>query len=338
MASTPPSTTAASAMPLPVDSAALRSCPRCHRRMSSLKHDTYTLCSHCRDVNCNMTDRCDECREWSSDTMTTYLSYKHNLASKRSKKPQPAPVSQPAVTGSSVGPSSVSTSALADGDRLREAVLSAIQSLSQTGRLGTNPLPSTAPFLVPDTESHWVSSGGDGSHQPHNVGGTTRTSALGACVVSTKNSTTPSVPISVSHNVSLSHRSGQGMSHSLESHDSALLGSQSSQSLSLGVDQLRVSEDGSLGTSSSLSPTSLMFPLPDPGFSSLPASSTSLAPSSLPSASSSSSSFLPSSFSAPLLPASIPLPSFAPPSLSAASFPSSSVLSSSLPPSVPLVL
>ena len=82
-----------------------------------------------------MTDRCDECREWSSDTMTTYLSSKRTLASKRSKKPQPAPVSQPAVTGSSVGPSSVSTSTLADGDSLRESVLSAIHSLSQTGRL-----------------------------------------------------------------------------------------------------------------------------------------------------------------------------------------------------------
>ena len=150
MASTSP-TTAASATPPPMDSAALRSCPCYHCRMSSLKHDTHTLCSHCREVNCNMIDRCDECREWSSDTLTTYLSYKRTLASKRSKKPQPAPVSQPAVTGSSVGPSSVSTSALADGDRLREAVLSAIQSLSQTGRLGTNPLPSTAPFPVPDS-------------------------------------------------------------------------------------------------------------------------------------------------------------------------------------------
>ena len=105
-------------------------------------NDTHTLCSHCREVNCNMTDRCDECREWSSDTMTTYLSYKCTLASKRSKKPQPGPVSQP-------GPSSVSTSALADGDRLREAVLSAIQSLSQTGRLGTNLLPSLYPTRSP---------------------------------------------------------------------------------------------------------------------------------------------------------------------------------------------
>ena len=70
------------------------------------------------------------------------------------------------------------------------------------------------------------------------MGGTTRTSAVAAYVVSTENSTTPSVPISVSPNVYLSHRSSQGMSHSLESHDSALLGSQSSQSHSLGVDKL----------------------------------------------------------------------------------------------------
>ena len=62
--------------------------------------------------------------------------------------------------------------------------MSEIQSLSQTFRLGTNQLPSTAPFPVPDSESHWVSSGGEGSHQPCNMGGTTQTSAVGVCVLS----------------------------------------------------------------------------------------------------------------------------------------------------------
>ena len=73
----------------------------------------------------------------------------------------------------------------------------------------------------------------------------------------------PSVPFYVSSHVSLSHRSDQGMSLSLESHDSARLGIQSSQSLSLGSDQSRVFEGGSLGASSALSPTSLLFPVPD---------------------------------------------------------------------------
>ena len=94
----------------------------------------------------------------------------------------------------------------------------------------------------------------------------------------------PSVPFYVSSHVSLSHRSDQGMSLSLESHDSARLGIQSSQSLSLGSDQLRVFEGGSLGASSALSPTSLLFPVPDSEFFSLSApltSSSSFAPSSL---------------------------------------------------------
>ena len=208
MASTPPSTTTAATTPPPVDSAALRSCPRCRHRASSLKHDKHTICSRCREVNCNLTDRCDECKDWSSKTMTTYLTYMRSLASKRSKMPQPASVSQPAATGSSVGPSSASSPSLDDSDKLKEAVMSAIQSLSQIGRLGTNPLPSTAPFPVPDSESHWVSSGGEGSHQPRNAGGTTQTSAVGACVVSSsrENSTPPSVPY-VSSNISVSRRS-----------------------------------------------------------------------------------------------------------------------------------
>ena len=338
MASTPPSTTAASTTPPPVDSAALRSCPRCRHQMSSLKHDKHTICSLCREVNCNLTDHCDDCRDWSSKTMTTYLSYQRTLASKRSKTPQPATVSQSAATGSSVGPSSVSSAAVDDSVRLKEAVMSAIQSLSQTGRLGTNPLPFTAPFPVPDSESHWVSSGGEGSHQPRNAGGTTRTSAMGACVVSSsrENSTPPSVPFYVS----LSHRSDQGMSLSLESHDSARLGIQSSQSLSLGSDQLRVFVGGSLGASSALSPTSLLFPVPDSGVSSLsapPTSFSSFAPSFLSSVPSTSSFSLSSSSQFSLPAASIPLPSFTPSSLSSASFPSS-LLSSSLPPSIPSIL
>ena len=116
MALTPPSTTAASTPPPPVDTAAPRSCPRCHRRMSSLKHDSHTLSTHCRDVNCSLTKCCDECREWSSDTMSTYLSHQRSLASKLKKPQMATPDSQPAVsTGSSVGPS-VSTSAFVDDD------------------------------------------------------------------------------------------------------------------------------------------------------------------------------------------------------------------------------
>ena len=342
MASTPPSTTAAFATPPPVDPAALRFCPRCRHWMSSLKHDKHTICFRCREVNCNLTDHCDECRDWSSKTMTTYLAYQRSFASKRNKTPQPASVSQPAATGSSVGPSSVSSPAVDDSDRLKEAVMSAIQSLFQTGRLGTNPLPSTAPFPVPDSESHWVSSGDEGFHRPAMREG--QPEPLLWVLVSYHRQERIVRPLQchfVLSNVSLSHRSDQGMSLSLESHDSARLGSQSSQSLSLGSDQLRVSENGSLGASSALSPTSPLFPVLDSGFSSLsapPISSSSLAPSSLSSVASASSSSLSSSSQFSLPAASIPLPSFTPSSLSSASFPSSSLLSSSLPPSIPSAL
>ena len=126
MASTPPSTTATAAMPPPVDPAALRSCPRCRHWMSSLKHDKHTICSRCREVNCSLTDRCDECKDWSSKTMSTYLAYQCSLASKRSKPPQLASVSQPAATGSSVGPPSVSSPSVDDSEKIKEAVMSAI--------------------------------------------------------------------------------------------------------------------------------------------------------------------------------------------------------------------
>ena len=109
------------------------------------------------------------------------------------------------------------------------------------------------------------------------MGGTTRTSAVGACEVRSSVATTPSVQYSMSHYVSLSNRPVQVISRSLESIDSASLGSQHSQSLSSGLDQLRVTEGGSLGVSvSSLSPTSLMFPIPNSGFSSLPGPSSSV--------------------------------------------------------------
>ena len=51
MASTPPlSLSSSTPMSTVMDSAALRSCPKCHRRMSSLKSDSHSVCSHCRET------------------------------------------------------------------------------------------------------------------------------------------------------------------------------------------------------------------------------------------------------------------------------------------------
>ena len=81
MASTHPSTTSSVlSTPATVDSAALRSCPKCRRRMSSLKHDSHTICSQCRDVNCSVDTRCSECKSWSVEAVQEHLKYQRSLA------------------------------------------------------------------------------------------------------------------------------------------------------------------------------------------------------------------------------------------------------------------
>ena len=95
MASTsPPTTSSVMSTPAAVDSAALRSCPNCHRRMSSLKHDTHTICSHCRAVSCSVETLCSECKDWSVDAMQEHLKYQRSLAGKRGSR-------KPAVTAAS---------------------------------------------------------------------------------------------------------------------------------------------------------------------------------------------------------------------------------------------
>ena len=41
---------------------------RCTRKMSSLTHDQHTICVSCGDIDCSVAVRCDECREWSTET------------------------------------------------------------------------------------------------------------------------------------------------------------------------------------------------------------------------------------------------------------------------------
>ena len=52
--SPPPATAAAATATATVDLYARRSCPRCGRRMSSLKFDKHTFCVICRDVKCSL--------------------------------------------------------------------------------------------------------------------------------------------------------------------------------------------------------------------------------------------------------------------------------------------
>ena len=71
--------------------------------MSSLTHDQHTFCVSCRDVDCSVAVRCDECREWSTETMDDYVRYKHKrtLVSK-SREPKVTP---PSASSASVTPS-----------------------------------------------------------------------------------------------------------------------------------------------------------------------------------------------------------------------------------------
>ena len=67
-------------------SSAHRSCPCCARRMSSLKFDEHSICVKCRDKQCSVDVRCNECRSWSVDFMLGYVKHQKSLVSKRGKK------------------------------------------------------------------------------------------------------------------------------------------------------------------------------------------------------------------------------------------------------------
>ena len=58
------------------------SCPRCARRMSSLKYIIHTFCVACRDVQCSVKVRCNECNYWSVDFMLGYVKHQKSLVSK----------------------------------------------------------------------------------------------------------------------------------------------------------------------------------------------------------------------------------------------------------------
>ena len=167
------------------------------------------------------------------------------------------------------------------------------------------------------------------------MGGPTRSSGMGACTYQTSVATTQIVQSNLHTSMSPSSRPAQVVSNALESRDSLSLGINPSPLDSLGMDQLRLPGGDNVGSSaaSTLSPTSLVFPLRDSSFSSLSAVSVSSAPRTASAVSFVFSSAPPLSFSS-----SFSLPSFAPSSLSSASFPSASSVSSALPHSISSVL
>ena len=54
----------------------------CKTRMSSLLHDSHTVCVACRGYDCSLDKRCSECEAWSEKVMTKYVKYRKSLDSK----------------------------------------------------------------------------------------------------------------------------------------------------------------------------------------------------------------------------------------------------------------
>ena len=95
--------------------------------MSSLTNDKHTICVTCRDDDCSVAVRCDECGEWSTELMNGYIRHKHSLISK-SRKPK---VATPSASSASVTPSespslskvaTPSPTSLADDEKLKNYV------------------------------------------------------------------------------------------------------------------------------------------------------------------------------------------------------------------------
>ena len=130
-----PSTVSSSpSMPLTsaaADGSAHRTCPRCTRRMSSLKYNKHSFCVACRDVKCSVEVRYSECRSWSKDFMLGYVKHQRSLVSKGKKVPVTAVTTAPVVSLPSLP---VSTE-----DQLWNYMHSVLANLlSQSGSVGTN--------------------------------------------------------------------------------------------------------------------------------------------------------------------------------------------------------
>ena len=68
----PPSAASLPSTPSTGDSA-LRLCPRCHGRMSSVARDKHSFCCKCRGADCNLQNRSDDCMSRSMEEMESYV-------------------------------------------------------------------------------------------------------------------------------------------------------------------------------------------------------------------------------------------------------------------------
>ena len=129
-----------------------RSCPRCARRMSSLKFDKHTTCVKCRDKQCSVEVRCSECEKWSVDFMLGYVKHQRTLVSKGGKsKSSSSSSTPPVVTTTTPPPPHALTS---DTEVHLKSLMQSFLTdfFSQSPQLGTNPFLS-APPAVPNSAS-----------------------------------------------------------------------------------------------------------------------------------------------------------------------------------------
>ena len=59
-----------------------RTFPGCNIRMSSLLHDTHTMCTGCRGIECTHDDKCIECESWPEEVFASYAKHKKRLYAK----------------------------------------------------------------------------------------------------------------------------------------------------------------------------------------------------------------------------------------------------------------
>ena len=100
-----PSTSAAGSFA----SSSHRSCPHCAIRMSSLKFDKHSICVKCRDKQCSVEVRCNECKSWSVDFLLGYVKHQRSLVSKGGKKTpstssSSSPLTPPLVSSTTTPP------------------------------------------------------------------------------------------------------------------------------------------------------------------------------------------------------------------------------------------
>ena len=59
-----------------------RSCSRCPGRMSSYDRDSHLICTRCREYECSVDLRYEECESWSQEEMLAHEKYRKSFASK----------------------------------------------------------------------------------------------------------------------------------------------------------------------------------------------------------------------------------------------------------------